>query len=718
MGNDRATEIRWDCADWKMKKFLGVLFTLVLALGVSLVTAVPVSAAITNIAVTPADYAAGSTTDYSITFTPDTGEATSVVIDFSAFGSTGTDMVLTGVSTTIGDYSFTGFSVDPTAVTVDDSTKIVTFTGGNTTAVTEHTIVNAVAGTGLVITNDQDAETQNVTISTASDEGTFALTINPGAIDHYAVSAIGSPQVAGTAFNVTIQAQDQYNNDITTGSDAAGNITISFGKPDAGATPTSTSTANGTATVSMTMTVAQTGQSITFTGDTSGKIGTSNNFDVNPGALASFTISGTPATVLAGAAFASPANDITVTAYDACGNVKTDYVGTVTWSSSYAVATLPADYTFVLGDAGAHTFPGNQFRLYAAGSQTITVTDVTALVSATSSGIIVQVLWAAPPPDTTPPIISDKSASNITETSADISWKTNEKSTSQVEYWSSPRLFSPLDETLCYNHLVHLTDLTPGTTYHYKTMSMDSAGNLAVSDEHTFTTLGEAPAAAFSTSDLSISPSEVNIGQTVTISILVANTGNLAGSYEVTLKINDVVEATKEVTVAAAGSQDVSFTTSKEEAGSYSVAVDGVSGSFVVAAPPLAPAAFSVSNLSIQPGEVQPKKPVTITLSVANTGGTEGSYTIVLKINGVKEAEKSVTVAAAGSQDVSFTTSKEEAGSYSVAVDGVSGSFVVSAPPAVKPPFIWPLFCGSTAAVVVVVGLLIFFLIRREMKAA
>ena len=324
-----------------------------------------------------------------------------------------------------------------------------------------------------------------------------------------------------------------------------------------------------------------------------------------PGVLASFTITGTPATVQFGAAFPSPANDITVTAYDGGGNVKTDYVGTVTWSSS-AVATLPADYTFLGGDAGVHTFLGSEFRLSTAGTQTITVTDAVAAVSETSSGITV---WlqsggggGAPPPDTTPPTISNISVSNITETGADISWRTNENSTSQVEYRSSPSILSPLDEIMVIDHLVHLTDLTPGTTYHYKTMSKDSAGNLAVSDEDTFTTLGEAPAAVFSASDLSISPSEVNIGETVTISVLVANTGNAAGDYEVTLKINDVAEAEKDVTVAAGASEKVTFTRAKDEAGSYSVVVDELSGSFTVA---VAPPPEAAPPSEVAPPEVE-----------------------------------------------------------------------------------------------------------------
>jgi len=144
----------------------------------------------------------------------------------------------------------------------------------------------------------------------------------------------------------------------------------------------------------------------------------------------------------------------------------------------------------------------------------------------------------------------------------------------------------------------------------------------------------------------------------------------------------------------------------------------------VIARPaPPAPAAFSVSNLRIQPAEVHPKEAVTIAVSVANTGGMEGSYSVVLKINGAKEAERSVTVAPGKSQDVSFSVTREEAASYTVAVDGLSGKFTVVAPPAppappppappVKPPINWPVIGGIIAAVVVV-GLLIFFLARRR----
>src|SRR5690606_15338277 len=75
------------------------------------------------------------------------------------------------------------------------------------------------------------------------------------------------------------------------------------------------------------------------------------NITVNPAALGSFTVAGVNDPHVAGVA-QSPI----VTAFDIFGNVKTDYTGTITLSSSDGSATLPADYSFVLGDSGVHTF--------------------------------------------------------------------------------------------------------------------------------------------------------------------------------------------------------------------------------------------------------------------------------------------------------------------------------------------------------------------------
>ena len=236
----------------------------------------------------------------------------------------------------------------------------------------------------------------------------------------------------------------------------------------------------------------------------------------------------------------------------------------------------------------------------------------------------------------------------------------------------------------------------------------------SVSHFTTFAIIGAVtpPTAAFTVSSLSISPATVNIGETVTISLVVTNTGGKSGSYIVTLDINGVKEADETVTVAAGDSQEVSFSVTKEDAGIYSVAVAELTGSFTVAAPGV----FSVSDLSLQPTQVKPGEAVTISASVANTGSKPGSYTVVLKIDGVKEAEKTVTIAAGESLDVSFSVTKEEADTYTVTVDGLSGSFTVVAPvvvPLAKPGINWPLIGGIIGGVIVV-GLGVFFWMRRR----
>ena len=94
------------------------------------------------------------------------------------------------------------------------------------------------------------------------------------------------------------------------------------------------------------------------------------------------------------------------------------------------------------------------------------------------------------PADTTPPVISSVSASNISSTGATISWTTNEPSDTQVEYGTTTSYGSStvLNSSMVTSHSQNLTGLTPSTLYHYRVRSRDAAGNLAVSADYTFTT--------------------------------------------------------------------------------------------------------------------------------------------------------------------------------------------------------------------------------------
>ena len=182
--------------------------------------------------------------------------------------------------------------------------------------------------------------------------------------------------------------------------------------------------------------------------------------------------------------------------------------------------------------------------------------------------------------DVTPPVIPVVLAANISKTGADIFWITDEPSDSQVESWASPGQLTPLDTTLVTEHLVRLTDLAPSTTYHYKVMSKDEAGNLTVSDEYTFATTGIA--ATFVISDWDTSIEELDTGKEVTISFLVTNIGDITGSYQASLTINGDAEEAREITLAAAASQEVIFTITQNTTGIYLVTVDELALSFTV----------------------------------------------------------------------------------------------------------------------------------------
>ena len=240
---------------------------------------------------------------------------------------------------------------------------------------------------------------------------------------------------------------------------------------------------------------------------------------------------------------------------------------------------------------------------------------------------------------------------------------------------------------------------------------------------------GGGGAAVFSpaTSNLTITPAEgaiagVQMGEIVTITTEVENTGGRSGSYTVTLKINGVVEEEKTVTLAAYEKKTVTFTVIKEEAGTYKTEVNGLEGEFIV--PELPAATFEVTNLSISPVKVKVGETVTISILVAETSGVSGSYDATLKINGTVVEKQEVALGPQQSQTVTFTIVEKEAGSYKVEVNGLVSEFIVEEPAPEAPPppptptppakpINWWLIGGIIAAVVVV-GSVTFILVRRR----
>lgn len=91
--------------------------------------------------------------------------------------------------------------------------------------------------------------------------------------------------------------------------------------------------------------------------------------------------------------------------------------------------------------------------------------------------------------------------------------------------------------------------------------------------------------AAFTVNDLQIAPLAVMAGEDVTIAVLVANTGDLTGQYDVVLRVDDQVKETRPLVMPGKSSQRVSFTLSGNTAGIHHVSIAGSAGAFTVQAP-------------------------------------------------------------------------------------------------------------------------------------
>lgn len=120
--------------------------------------------------------------------------------------------------------------------------------------------------------------------------------------------------------------------------------------------------------------------------------------------------------------------------------------------------------------------------------------------------------------------------------------------------------------------------------------------------------------------------------------------------------------------------------------------------------PIIGPALFRVSDLTVNPAEVEVGNEVTISLVLTNIGEEEGSYTLVLKVNQVVEDTKTITLDAGASTAVQFKVVKKEAGTYDVEIRELSGGFNVKEAPLIP---IFAIYLIVTVAVVIIGSLLV-----------
>ncbi|MDH5696314.1 MAG: hypothetical protein OEZ00_06940 [Dehalococcoidia bacterium] len=186
-------------------------------------------------------------------------------------------------------------------------------------------------------------------------------------------------------------------------------------------------------------------------------------------------------------------------------------------------------------------------------------------------------------------------------------------------------------------------------------------------------------------SNLTITPTEVKPGETVTITVEAKNIGDTICIFPVILKINGVVVEKKMVTLVPGEKKTVTFTVIKDEVGTYEVQVSRLKGEFIVSKPLPSPASFKATGLSISPTKVGVGETVDISVLVTETGGGSGNYNVILKVNGVVMGKQEVTLGSQQSQTVTFTITNQQTGNHTVELNGLVGKFIVEVPPGAPP---------------------------------
>ncbi len=223
----------------------------------------------------------------------------------------------------------------------------------------------------------------------------------------------------------------------------------------------------------------------------------------------------------------SPANgSVTATSTQ---NLVITFSKTVTANSGNILIKRTSD------DATIETIAASSSQVTGGGTTAITINPNTDLIENVSyyvvipstafkdasnnsfNGITGSSTWAFTILDLTAPVITDVATSSVATSTATIAWATNENASSKIIYSVGSTFTSTTTETdtspRVTSHTKTLSELRACTTFNYKVISADAAGNYATSTANTFTTTGcpgGAPTLSATTTQVAVASSSTS----------------------------------------------------------------------------------------------------------------------------------------------------------------------------------------------------------------
>ena len=307
---------------------------------------------------------------------------------------------------------------------------------------------------------------------------------------------------------------------------------------------------------------------------------------VSPGEQFAMEIVVEPGTAIAGIQFDLAFDSSLVTVDDIAEGNLLSQDGATTYFRSGTIDNVAG---IIRGVAGAITTPG---QVVSSPGTFATITLTAGMQGGTSpftlSGVVVGDVDGQPVPTNVvsgqvainqPPLLDPIGAKSANEgESLHFTISATDADGDQLVFSASN-----LPEEASFNPNTQTFSWTPrsGQAGTYTVRFEVSDGRLADSEDVTIT-VASPEEAVFSVNSLRIRPGKVGTGKQIRISVLATNSGTVAGSYEATLRIDDVIEDSISITLAAGATEQVKFTTVRYVAGVYIVDVNGLLGSFVL----------------------------------------------------------------------------------------------------------------------------------------
>ena len=183
--------------------------------------------------------------------------------------------------------------------------------------------------------------------------------------------------------------------------------------------------------------------------------------------------------------------------------------------------------------------------------------------------------------------------------------------------------------------------------------------------------------AEFKVTDLIITPSETEEAEPVVITANITNVGDLEGTYDANLTINNVL--TQNQTVLVPGNNDtiVEFTVIEERIGNYTVELGGLTSTFTIKAASPTASSIHLSKPVVNPYEGWVNETISFKVNADNPSSDADKLTVKFSVDDQLVENRKVELAAGESTIIEFAYNATTEGKHTYKINSISGTFTI-----------------------------------------